>query len=458
MDLGLPDWVADWARDVPKLKTPPPGPKSKAIIEKDRKYVSHAYDRLFQFTMTKGSGAAIMDADGNVFLDFSAGISVLNAGWGNPRVVQAIKDQADRLVHSLANDAYYDLEAEYAELLAKISPGGALESTFFGNSGAEAVEAAVKLSRYYTKGSEHIAFMGAYHGRVGNALAMASRIKYKYGHGPYAPGVYFAPYPYCYRCWFNQKYPECNMLCIDFLEKGILEFGGPSNDLASIFVEPLQGEGGYIVPPKEFLPRMRKLCDDRKCLLVMDEIQTGLARTGEIWECNSAGVVPDILLTGKAAGGGVPMGACIAKHSVMDVWRPGSHSSTFGGNGLSVAAGLAQVREILDKNMMERSKLLGEHALKRLYELKDRYEIIGDVRGRGLMIGVEIVKSKKTKAPLYVPQIQGLAWRKGLMMITAGMFGNVFRICPPLVISKEQLDIGLDIFESAIKETQASMP
>jgi 4-aminobutyrate aminotransferase len=458
MDLGLPDWVADWARDVPKLKTPPPGPKSKAIIEKDRKYVSHAYDRLFQFTMTKGSGAAIMDADGNVFLDFSAGISVLNAGWGNPRVVQAIKDQADRLVHSLANDAYYDLEAEYAELLAKISPGGALESTFFGNSGAEAVEAAVKLSRYYTKGSEHIAFMGAYHGRVGNALAMASRIKYKYGHGPYAPGVYFAPYPYCYRCWFNQKYPECNMLCIDFLEKGILEFGGPSNDLASIFVEPLQGEGGYIVPPKEFLPRMRKLCDDRKCLLVMDEIQTGLARTGEIWECNSAGVVPDILLTGKAAGGGVPMGACIAKHSVMDVWRPGSHSSTFGGNGLSVAAGLAQVREILDKNMMERSKLLGEHALKRLNELKDRYEIIGDVRGRGLMIGVEIVKSKKTKAPLYVPQIQGLAWRKGLMMITAGMFGNVFRICPPIVISKEQLDIGLDIFESAIKETQASMP
>jgi 4-aminobutyrate aminotransferase len=458
MDLGLPDWVADWARDVPKLKTPPPGPKSKAIIEKDRKYVSHAYDRLFQFTMTKGSGAAIMDADGNVFLDFSAGISVLNAGWGNPRVVQAIKDQADRLVHSLANDAYYDLEAEYAELLAKISPGGALESTFFGNSGAEAVEAAVKLSRYYTKGSEHIAFMGAYHGRVGNALAMASRIKYKYGHGPYAPGVYFAPYPYCYRCWFNQKYPECNMLCIDFLEKGILEFGGPSNDLASIFVEPLQGEGGYIVPPKEFLPRMRKLCDDRKCLLVMDEIQTGLARTGEIWECNSAGVVPDILLTGKAAGGGVPMGACIAKHSVMDVWRPGSHSSTFGGNGLSVAAGLAQVREILDKNMMERSKLLGEHALKRLNELKDRYEIIGDVRGRGLMIGVEIVKSKKTKAPLYVPQIQGLAWRKGLMMITAGMFGNVFRICPPIVISKEQLDVGLDIFESAIKETQDSMP
>jgi len=457
MDLGLPEWVADWARNVPNLKVAPPGPKSKVIIDKDRKYVSHAYDRLFQFTMTRGSGAAIMDADGNVFLDFSAGISVLNAGWGNPQVIKAIKDQADRLVHSLANDAYYDLEADYAELLAKISPGGQLESTFFGNSGAEAVEAAIKLSRYYTKGSEHIAFMGAYHGRIGNALAMASRIKYKYGHGPYAPGIYFAPYPYCYRCWFNQEYPSCNMLCIDYLEKGILEFGGPSNDLASVFVEPVQGEGGYIVPPKEFLPRMRKLCDDRKCLLVMDEIQSGLARTGEIWECNSAGVIPDILLTGKASGGGIPIGMCIAKHSIMDVWRPGSHSSTFGGNGMSVAAGFAQVKYILEHDLMTRSKVLGAHAMKRLNELKDKYEIIGDVRGKGLMIGVEIVKSKKTKEPLYVPQIQGLAWRKGLMMITAGMFGNVFRIAPPIVISQEQLDIGIDIFEDSIKETQAKM-
>jgi len=457
MDLSLPAWVADWARKAPNLKVAPPGPVSREIIEKDRKYVSHAYDRLFQFTMTRGSGAAIMDADGNVFLDFSAGISVMNGGWGNPEVVQAIKDQADKLVHSLANDAYYDKEAEYAELLAQISPGGQLECTFFGNSGAEAVEAAIKLSRYYTKGSEHIAFMGAYHGRVGNALAMASRVKFKYGHGPYAPGFFFSPYPYCYRCWFKQEYPGCGMLCMEYLEKGILEFGGPANDPASIFVEPLQGEGGYIVPPKEYLPRMRKLCDDRKFLLVMDEIQAGLGRTGEIWECNSAGVIPDILLTGKAAGGGIPFGACTAKRSIMEVWRPGSHSSTFGGNGMSVAAGLAHVKYILKHDLAARSKVLGAHAMKRLGELKDKYEIIGDVRGKGLMIGVEIVKSKKTKEPLYVPQIQGLAWRKGLMMITAGMYGNVFRICPPLIISGDQLDVGIDIFEQSIKETQAAM-
>lgn len=457
MDLSLPDWVADWARNAPDLKCAIPGPNSKVIIEKDRKYVSHAYDRLFQFTMKKASGSAVMDADGNVYLDFSAGISVMNAGWSNPRVVAAIKEQAENLTHSLANDAYFDKEADFAELLANISPAGALESTFFGNSGAEAVEAAVKLSRYFTKGDEHIAFMGSYHGRVGNALAMASRVKYKHGHGPFAPGIFFAPYPYCYRCWFNQEYPSCNMLCVDYLEKGILEFGGPSGSVASVFVEPVQGEGGYIVPPKEFMPRLRRMCDARKMLLVADEVQSGLARTGELWECNSTDTVPDILITGKALGGGIPLGAIVAKRSVMDVWRPGSHSSTFGGNGISMAAGLANVREILDNRLTERSKVLGDYALKRLRELRDRYEIIGDVRGKGLMIGIEMVKSKTTKEPLLVPAMQGLVWRKGLMMITAGMFGNVFRVAPPLIISQGQLDKGIDIFEQAVKETQATM-
>ena len=455
MDLGLPDWVADWARNAPKLITSAPGPKSKQVIDKDRKYVSHAYDRLFQFTMKKASGASVMDADGNVYLDFSAGISVMNAGWSNPKVVRAIQDQAEELTHSLANDAYFDKEAEFAELLAKISPGGALGSTFFGNSGAEAVEAAVKLSRYYTKKGEHIVFMVSYHGRVGNALAMASRVKYKYGHGPFPPGIFFAPYPYCFRCWFKQEYPSCNMLCIDYLEKGILEFGGPSNDVASIIAEPVQGEGGYIPPPKEYMPRLRKMCDEKGMLLVADEVQCGLGRSGEVWECNSTGTIPDILITGKALGGGIPLGAIVAKDGIMEAWRPGSHSSTFGGNGISMAAGLAHVREILDGNLAERSRVLGAHALKRLTELRDKYDIIGDVRGKGLMIGVEIVKSKKTMEPLYVPQMQGIAWRKGLMMITAGMFGNVFRIAPPLVISMEQLDKGIDIFEESAREMQS---
>lgn len=457
MDLSLPEWVADWARDVPRLVIPPPGPASKAIIEKDREFVSHAYDRLFQFTMKRSSGAAIMDADGNAYLDFSAGISVMNAGWSNPRVVEAIREQAGDLVHSLANDAYFDKEAEFAELLAKISPGGALTNTFFGNSGAEGVEAAIKLSRYYSKSGEHIAFMGAYHGRIGNALALASRVKYKFGHGPYTPGVHFAPYPYCYRCWFKQEYPSCGMACMDYLENGILEYGGPSGAVASIFVEPLQGEGGYIVPPPEFMPRLRRLCDQKKILLVADEIQSGLGRTGELWECDSTSTIPDILITGKALGGGIPLGGIIARKEIMGVWRPGSHSSTFGGNGISMAAGLAHVREIIEQDLPTRAKILGAHALKRLNEMKDKYEIIGDVRGKGLMIGVEMVKSKSTKEPMLVPRMQGQVWRKGLMMITAGMYGNVFRIAPPIIISDEQLDLGLDIFESTVQETQKEL-
>ena len=457
MDLSLPSWVEDWARKAPALKVSPPGPKSKEIIAKDRKYVSDAYDRLFQFTMKKASGSAVMDADGNVYLDFSSGISVMNAGWSNPKVTEAVKEQAENLIHSMANDAYFDKEAEFAELLAKISPGGALESSFFGNSGAEGVEAAIKLSRYYSKASEHIVFMGSYHGRVGNALAISSRVKYKYGHGPFPYGVFFAPYPYCYRCWFRQEYPSCNMLCVDYLQNAILEFGGPSGSLASVIVEPLQGEGGYIAPPKEFMPRLRRICDDRGMLLVADEIQCGLGRTGEVWECNRTGTVPDILVTGKALGGGVPLGAIVAKKEVMSVWRPGSHSSTFGGNGLSMASGLAHVREIIDGNLSDRSNVLGEFAMKRLNEIKEKHDIVGDVRGNGLMIGVEMVKNKETKAPLLVPEIQGLMWRKGLLMITSGMYGNVFRIAPPLVISQEQLDAGIDLFENAVNETEKRM-
>lgn len=286
-------------------------------------------------------------------------------------------------------------------------------------------------------------------------MAMASRVKFKYGHGPYPPGVFFAPYPYCYRCWFKQEYPSCGLLCMDYLENAILEFGGPSGSLASVFVEPLQGEGGYIVPPKEFLPRLRKLCDKRKMLLVADEVQCGLGRSGETWECDATDTVPDILVTGKALGGGIPLGAIVAKKSIMQTWRPGSHSSTFGGNGIAMAAGLAHVREIFDEGLPERARLLGAHALKRLNEMKAKYEVIGDVRGKGLMIGVEMVKSKTAKEPLLVPEMQGRVWRKGLMMITAGMYGNVFRIAPPLVISQDQLDIGLDIFEEAVRETEA---
>ncbi|MBE0518043.1 MAG: aspartate aminotransferase family protein [Thermoplasmata archaeon] len=453
-EFPLPDWVAAWARDAPKISIRAPGPKSKEIIKIDRDYVSYAYDRCFTFTIDRASGAAVMDADGNVLLDFSSGIAVQNAGWTHYKVTKAIQDQAAKLIHSMANDAYFDKEAHFAKLLHEISPNKALKGTFFGNSGAEAVEAAFKLSRYHTKRNEHVAFFGSYHGRVGAGLALTSKLKLRYSYGPMSPGIVFTPYAYCYRCSFKQTYPECGMWCIDYLENQVLQLGGTTNQIASIFVEPIQGEGGYVVPPKEFLPQLKKICESQNALLVMDEVQTGFARTGKMFACEHFNTVPDILVMGKALGGGVPLGAIIAKHDIMRKWRPGSHSSTFGGNAITMAAGLAHVQAIIEENLVDRAAKLGEYATKLLKEMSLRREIIGDVRGRGLMIGVELVKNQYTKEPHEATNIQGKCWRSGLMTITSGFYGNVFRIAPPLCISKAQLEIGFEIFEQALKEEE----
>jgi len=453
-EFPLPNWVAQWAREAPKIVVRAPGPKSKEIIKIDRDYVSYAYDRCFTFTIDKASGAAVMDADGNVLLDFSSGIAVQNAGWTHYKVSKAIQDQAAKLIHSMANDAYFDKEAHFAKLLHEISPNKALKGTFFGNSGAEAIEAAFKLSRYHTKRNEHVAFFGSYHGRVGSGLALTSRIKLRYSYGPMSPGIIFTPYAYCYRCSFKQTYPECGMWCTDYLENQVLQLGGTTNQIASIFVEPIQGEGGYVVPPKEFLPNLRKICDSQGALLVFDEVQTGFARTGKMFACEHFDTVPDILVMGKALGGGVPLGAIIAKHEIMRKWRPGSHSSTFGGNAITMAAGLAHVEAIIEENLAERATKLGDYAMKLLKEIAQKREIIGDVRGKGLMIGVELVKNQYTKEPHEATNIQGKCWRAGLMTITSGFYGNVFRIAPPLCISKAQLEKGFEVFEQALKDEE----
>lgn len=453
-EYPLPDWIPQWAREAPKIVVRAPGPKSKEIIKIDRDYVSYAYDRCFTFTIDKAAGTAVMDADGNVLLDFSSGIAVQNAGWTHYKVTKAIQEQAAKLIHSMANDAYFDKEAYFAKLLAEISPGKALKGTFFGNSGAEAVEAAFKLSRYHTKRNEHLAFFGSYHGRVGAGLALTSKLKLRYSYGPMAPGIIFTPFAYCYRCAFKQTYPECGLYCVDYIENQVLQMGGATQQIASIFVEPIQGEGGYVVPPKEYLPQLRKLADSQGALLVFDEVQTGLGRTGRIWACEHFNAVPDILVMGKALGGGVPLGGIIAKHEIMRKWRPGSHSSTFGGNAITMAAGLAHVSAIIEENLTERAQKLGDYAIKLLKEMQVRREIIGDVRGKGLMIGVELVKNQYTKEPQEATNIQGKCWRAGLMTITSGIYGNVFRIAPPLCISKAQLEKGLEIFEQALKDEE----
>ncbi len=453
-EFPLPDWVADWAREAPKIVVRAPGPKSKAIIKIDREYVSYVYDRCFTFTFEKASGASVMDADGNVLLDFTAGIGVENAGWTHPKVVKAIQEQAPKLIHSMANDAYFDKEAYFAKLLHEISPGKALKGTFFGNSGAEAVEAAFKLSRYYTKRNEHVAFFGSYHGRIGAGLSLTSKLKLRYSYGPLLPGIVFTPYAYCYRCPFKQTYPECGLWCMDYLENQVLQMGGPTGQISSIVVEPIQGEGGYVVPPKDFLPRLKKICESQGALLIMDEVQTGFARTGKMFACEHFNVVPDILVMGKALGGGVPLGAIIARSEIMKKWRPGSHSSTFGGNAITMASGLAHVQAIIEENLTDRAAKLGEYTIKLLKEMMQRREIIGDVRGKGLMIGVELVKNQYTKEPHEATTVQGKCWRGGLMTITSGIYGNVFRIAPPLCISKAQIEKSLEIFEQALKDEE----
>ena len=452
----FPSWVPEWARNAPSISVTPPGPKSRDVVKIDKEYVSHAYDRVFTFTIDSASGATVCDADGNLYIDWTAGIAVMNAGWGHPSVTDAIKRQAEKLVHSFANDTYFDKEAELAKILSDISFSGKLKGTFFGNSGAEAVGAAAKLSTYYTKKYEFLSFYGAYHGRVGPALNFTSKLKYRFGFGP-LNNVLFTPYAYCYRCPFKLEYPSCDLYCMHFMEEQQMKFGGTTGSLAAVIVEPVQGEGGYIVPPDTFMPFLRKFCDRNGALLIADEVQAGLGRTGKIWSSEWTDTVPDILVAGKAVGGGIPLGAMIARPEIMKRWRPGAHSSTFGGNAIQMAAGIAHINAIIGERLPERALSLGSYTLKRMREIQERHEIIGDVRGRGLMIGVEFVKDRKTKSPLDITQLQVKCMKKGLLTLTAGIYGNVMRISPPLVISQDFMDRGIGIFEEAVTEFEREM-
>jgi len=455
-NLELPAWVPAWARLAPKISVVPPGPKSKEIVKLDKEYVSHAYDRVFTFTIDRAAGATVADVDDNLYIDWTSGIAVMNAGWSHPAVVDAVKAQSEKLIHSFANDTYFDKEAELARLLSDISFSGKLRGTFFGNSGAEAVGAAAKLATYHTKKFEFLSFYGAYHGRIGPALNFTSKLKYRFGFGP-LNNTLFAPYAYCYRCPFKMEYPSCDLYCMHFMEDQLMNFGGGTGSLAAVVVEPVQGEGGYVVPPDTFMPFLRKFCDRNNALLIADEVQSGLGRTGRMWASEWSDTVPDILVTGKAVGGGVPLGAIIAKPEIMKKWRPGTHSSTFGGNAIQMAAGIAHINAILNEKLADRAILAGNYVLKRLREMQERWEIIGDVRGRGLMIGVEFVKDRKTKEPLDLTQMQVRCLKKGLLTLTAGPHGNVMRIAPPLIISLEFMDKGLEIFESVVKEMQTEL-
>lgn len=435
--------------EKPQIRTELPGPKAKEVLQRDEKYISSSYTRGYPLVAKAGRGMLIEDMDGNTFYDFAAGIAVCATGHSHPKVAEAIKNQADKLIHMSGTDFYYMEQVDLAQKLAEITPGNFDKRVFYGNSGAEAIECGIKLARWYTKRVKMFAFLGAFHGRTMGALSLtASKALQKERFAPFVPGVIHVPYAYCYRCAFGQEYGECTFECIQYIEH-VMEKLVPPTDVAAIFAEPIQGEGGYIVPPPEYFGKLKKLCEEHNILLVDDEVQAGFGRTGKMFAIEHWDVVPDIICMAKGIASGMPLGACVASSEIMS-WPPGAHASTFGGNPVSCAASLATI-ELLQGGLIENAAKVGAYILGRLQEMKEKYPLVGDVRGKGLMVACELVKDRKTKEPAKkeVEAVIWDAWRKGVLLLPCGK--NAIRFVPPLIVTEEQAAFALDVFEKIIK-------
>jgi 4-aminobutyrate aminotransferase len=438
----------------PKIVVSPPGPKARELVKKDESLVSPSYARFYPLVVDSGKGCIVKDVDGNEFIDFNSGLVCLNVGHSHPKVVAAIKKQCDRFLHYSNTDFYYGEVIDLAGKLAEITPGGFKKKVYFGNSGAEAIEASVKLAKWHSRRQLFIGFISAFHGRTIGALSFtASKPIQRRYFFPLMPGVTHVPYPYCYRCPFKLTYPECHYWCVDFIDEYVLQKYVPPEDTAAILYEPIQGEGGYVVPPPEYPKRLKKLAEKYGLLFIDDEVQAGMGRTGKWFAIEHWDVEPDVICSAKGLASGMPLGAVIAKAKVMD-WVGGSHASTFGGNPLSCAAALAVIDVIKEERLLENAAKQGTYIMKRLEELKARSEIVGDVRGKGLMIGLEIVEDKRSKkpAPEKVKEIMMRSWKRGVAVITCGT--STIRIAPPLVITRDLVDSALDIIEDTVKEVE----
>jgi 4-aminobutyrate aminotransferase len=436
---------------TPVIKTDLPGPESAKLIQLDKAYVSPSYTRNHPFVVKDALGMWVRDVDENLFLDFTAGIAVCATGHCHPRVVQAIKDQADRLIHLSGTDFYYVPQIALAEKLASLTPGEGAKKSYFGNSGAEAVEAAFKLARWHTRRELNIAFYGGFHGRTMGALSLtASKTIQRRHYYPLVPGITHVPYPYCYRCPFHLCHPTCGLGCVQWLEETLFRTTVPPEEVAAIFVEPIQGEGGYIVPPPEFHRELHALAKKYGILYVADEVQSGMGRTGRMFAMEHFGVQPEIMALAKGIASGMPLGAMIARADIMN-WEAGSHASTFGGNPLSCEAARATI-ELLEEGLMANADIQGERMMTGLKELQKSYECLGDVRGKGLMVGVELVKDRETKerANLWRDEVIRRAFRKGLLILGCGE--NSIRFSPALTVSGEEVDTCLSLFEEALRE------
>ena len=439
---------------APDIRMPLPGPKARAIVERDRLAVSPSYTRAYPFVMARGEGAVVEDVDGNLFLDCAAGIAVASTGHAHPRVVAAVSEQAGRFLHMSGTDFYYEPQVRLAEEVASVAPVASPARSFFGNSGAEANEAAVKLARYSTNRFNLIAFLGAFHGRTLGALALtASKVVQRRGFGPMMPGVFHAPYANCYRCPLGLKPESCEAECLRFIEDQMLVHLVSPDEVAAVIVEPIQGEGGYVVPPNQFLQRLRDLTRRHGMLLIVDEVQSGMGRTGKMFAIEHAGVQADVVTIAKGIASGLPLGITTAPASVMS-WPPGAHASTFGGNPVSCAAALATL-ELLRDGLMANAADVGAYLQDRLRTLMDVHPLIGDVRGRGLMIGVELVRDRVTKerATTERDRVVQETFRRGVLVLGAG--ANAIRLSPPLVLTRAQADVVVEIFDQSLRAVVA---
>jgi 4-aminobutyrate aminotransferase len=435
---------------IPNIKISPPGPKAKEILEKDHLYTAPAYGRVYPLVVKQGRGMAIEDVDGNRFLDFMAGIAVVSTGHSHPAVVKAIEEQARKFLHICGSDFYYEPMVELAEKLNQLAPGSSPKKVFLTNSGTEAIEAAIKLTRYSTKRQHIVAFEGAFHGRTLGSLSLTtSRSSHRAHFGPLIPAIHHVPYGFDGHAAHDADgRPRSERL--DYLEKVIFRREVTPEEVAAIFVEPIQGEGGYIVPPPGFLPAVQDLCRRHGILLVLDEIQSGFGRTGKMFACEHWGVEPDILCVAKGIASGLPIGAMIARSEISS-WTRGTHGSTFGGNPVACAAALATI-QLLEEGLVANAAETGRYLKEQLAQIQKRHAQIGDVRGLGLMIGVEFIQPGADRAldRHRRDQVVQKCFETGLLLLGCGE--ATIRFCPPLIVTREDVDTAVMIFEAAVRE------
>lgn len=428
-----------------------PGPRAQELVERDTAVMAPCSGRVYPFVMERGLGCEVWDVDGNRYLDLNAGIAVVSTGHSHPRLVAALQDQAAKFVHMAGTDFYNEPMVKAAEKLTSLMPGTEPWQVFFANSGTESVEAAIKLARYQTRRQNIIGFYSSFHGRSYGSLGLtASKPYQRQGFFPLGAGTFHAFYPNPFRPPWDVPADQVGQYCLDFIEKTLFTTTAPPEDVAAIIAEPIQGEGGYIVPAPGFWKGLRELCDRYGILLIADEVQSGVGRTGKMWAIEYEGVVPDIITTAKGLGSGMPVGAMVARKEIASVWKPGAHGNTYGGNAMAMRA-VYETLSLVEEGLMANALDVGGYFTEQLRSLMDRFDHIGDVRGRGLMIGMDFVKNQDTREPhsVMANHIMEEAFKRGLLLLTCGK--STIRFCPPLVLSRAEVDEGIELLSDTFK-------